>query len=123
MNSIIDKNIESQVDLSQHNFSLFGKDDFLKGEFILKNDTFISARVEGNIRMEAERKLIIEPEGKVIGKIEAHILELYGAVDGEIETSELLILYPSSQVIGRIKSKNIQIHPGARIDGDCHTLN
>lgn len=120
---MIDKEFETQVDLSQHKFSLFGKDDFLKGEFILKNDTFVSARVEGTIRMEEKRKLIIEPSGEIIGKIEAHVVELYGRVDGEIEAKELLILYPNSLVEGRIKSKSVQVHPGARINGDCHTLN
>lgn len=115
--------LRNRIDLSQHSFSLFGKGDYFKGEMILQNDTFISSRVEGNIRMEERCKLIIEPSAIINGKISAYVVELYGTVEGEIEASEKVILYPSSKVIGRIKSKNIHIHPGAIVDGDCHTLN
>lgn len=115
--------LKNRIDLSQHSFSLFGKGDYFKGEMILQNDTFISSRFEGNIRMEEKCKLVIEPSAHINGRITAHVIELYGVVEGEIEANQMVILYPSSRVKGRVKTKNIQIHPGAIIDGDCHTLN
>lgn len=116
------KELQNRIDLSQHTFSLLGKGDFFKGELILQNDSFISSRFEGNLRMEGDCLLVIEPSASINGKVHAHMIELYGSVEGEIEATEMIILYPSSKVKGRIKTKNIQIHPGAIIDGDCHTL-
>lgn len=114
--------LRNRIDLSQHTFSLLGKGDFFKGEIILQNDSFISSRFEGSIRMEGESKLVIEPSASITGKINAHTVELYGTVDGEIDVTGIIILYPSSRVKGRIKAQSIHVQPGAIIDGDCHTL-
>jgi cytoskeletal protein CcmA (bactofilin family) len=114
--------LRNRIDLSQHTFSLLGKGDFFKGEIILHNDTFISSRFEGSIRMEGDCKLVIEPSASIIGKINAHSVELYGSVEGEIDVTEMIILYPSSIVKGRVKAQSIHIQPGAIINGDCHTL-
>ena len=115
--------LRPSIDLKEHTFSFLGDNDFFKGEIVLNNDTFICSNVEGEVRIQGDHRLIIEPSGKVIGKIQAHTLELYGMVDGEIDAFEKVILFPSSIVKGRIKSRTIEIHPGATIDGDCHTLN
>ena len=114
--------LRNRIDLSQHSFSLLGRDDFFKGEIVLKNDTFVSSRFEGSIHMEGESRLVIEPSASISGKINAHTVDLYGNVDGEIDVSGIIILYPSSRVKGRIKAQSIHIQPGAIIDGDCHTL-
>jgi len=103
-------------------FSLFGKGSKIKGTFYLKGLTRLSSNVEGEIIMEDNEDLSIEREGVVKGLIKCTNLAIYGRFEGEIEARGKVTIYPSATFSGKVNASSINIHPGAKINMEGHTL-
>jgi cytoskeletal protein CcmA (bactofilin family) len=104
-------------------FSLIGKECHLKGNFSFNGHTRIAGHLEGEIILENDAILSIEPEGSITGNIHCKDLEIYGRFDGEISSLGKVTIYPPAEVNGVLKSKNLAVYPGAILNLDGYTDN
>ncbi|MBF0298443.1 MAG: polymer-forming cytoskeletal protein [Oligoflexia bacterium] len=110
------------LDIKEQNFSFLGVGARLIGEFHLNGVVRISAQMEGKLFVESSGKLIIERNGSFNGKIQSDDIEIFGLVDGEINSNGRVILRPCSAVNGKINCKDLVIYPGATLNIDGHTI-
>ena len=113
----------NETDLKHQDFSFFGKDSKLNGEFCLAGTTHIAAELEGNLYMENNAPLYIDRSGSFKGNIECHDIEVHGQIDGSIKSTGKIVVHPSAHIEGKITSKHLIIFPGANINVDGHTAN
>ena len=70
--------------------------------------------IEGNITDNAQM-LIINESTAIKGDIKAHHLKIYGQIEGNIQSSGTVTIYSGAAVQGKINSKELIIHPGAKV--------
>lgn len=107
-------------DFKNFNYNVLGAKSQINGELILNGDAIINSHIEGSLEMK-EGKLILERGSFVKGKIKAIELEIFGAVEGEIECSGLLSIRSSAHVQGTISSGRLVIYPGAVVEMTAST--
>lgn len=89
----------------------------IKGNIIAEEDFRIDGKVEGNI--ECRGKVVVGPNGEVIGHINCINAELMGKVHGNIRTTEVLLLKGGSEYYGDLSVKVLEIESGAAFNGTC----
>ncbi len=111
------------MEIKDLNFCFLGKNSVITGELLLNGPSHIACRVEGNVVIENDSKVQIEPTAYVLGKIECHDIDVYGHVKGNIKSTGTLRLFPSAKVEGEIASKSLIIKPGAMLNVSGKTDN
>jgi cytoskeletal protein CcmA (bactofilin family) len=101
-------------------FSIFGQNCVLKGEFHMSGIINISSDIEGDLFIQDEGKVYLEQNAKFTGNIKCQDIEIFGEFDGFIESNGTVILQPSARVNGRIKAANLSIYPGAQANIEGH---
>ncbi|MBT7610118.1 MAG: polymer-forming cytoskeletal protein [Bacteriovoracaceae bacterium] len=104
-------------------FSLIGKECRLKGDFSFNGHTRVAGHIAGEISLENDDILSIEPNGSIVGTIKCKDLEIYGRFEGEITSKGKVTIYPSAEVSGILRSKNLEVYPGALLNLDGFTSN
>lgn len=96
--------------------SIIGTDLTIVGEKI----TIISKhqlQIDGDVRGDINgRRIIIGPEGSVIGTVSADLVEVRGGVRGAIR-GQNVVLHPTAKVEGDITHGTLAISEGAEFDG------
>ncbi len=105
----------------ENSISIIGKDLKLKGDFKFANEVHVYGEIEGTIQFAAEGKLVIEQSGKIFGKLMCDQVEIYGMVDGSIESTSSVIVRSSGKIKGTIHAKNLSVYPGALLNIEGHT--
>lgn len=85
----------------------------------LKTDS--SLRIDGEVRgnVVCGGKLVLGPEGVILGDIKVYEAELEGTVRGNCVVSNGLTLRASSNIAGDIATGTIIIENGAEFNGAC----
>jgi len=106
---------------------------FKKGKNLLLNPSVINTGVEvdGNVTSDGEitidgiihgdviaETIVIGLNGKINGQIKAQTVEIYGSIEGKIQTGRLF-LASTARVIGNIHHDTLEMETGAYIEGDC----
>ena len=89
----------------------------ITGDIIASNDIRIDGELTGNL--DCNGRVIIGPQGKVEGKIQAQNAIIEGNFLGEILIRELLSIKENASVIADIRTDKISIQPGAVFSGNC----
>jgi cytoskeletal protein CcmA (bactofilin family) len=89
----------------------------ITGDIIASNDIRIDGELTGNL--DCNGRVIIGPQGKVEGKIQAQNAIIEGSFTGEIFIRELLSIKENASVIADIRTDKISIQPGAVFSGNC----
>lgn len=89
----------------------------ITGEITSKEDLRIDGTVQGNINCSG--KIIVGPNGSVIGNIECNCIELMGQINGDVLVHEIFILRATSHFKGEVNTANLEIEPGAHFFGNC----
>lgn len=116
------QNENRPLNISQQNFSFFGKGSKLNGTFHLTGQSFIACSIEGDIYLDDDSDLTIERSGSVEGQLHVHDLKVFGRIKGIIRSSGKVILYPGSSVEGEITTEDLIVQPGAIANFKAHTL-
>jgi cytoskeletal protein CcmA (bactofilin family) len=115
--------MQELLQIQEQNFSFLGEGSSLRGEFELEGTTHLASAVEGTLKMLGEdMTLTIEPKGSIKGKIICHDIEIYGHIEGEIQSTGVVTFFPSADFKGKIEALRIVIHPGAVINMEGKTL-
>ncbi len=89
----------------------------LKGDSQAEEIITDNAKIEGEIR--SKKSVVIGQNTVVIGNIFANNAVINGAVKGNVDVHGPVILDTTAIVMGNIRSKTVQIHSGAVIEGMC----
>lgn len=93
-----------------------GKSISINGELIGDEDLTIEGQVEGKIELK-DHNLVIGPQGKIKGQINAKNVVVTGKVVGNVFARELTEIKAGGSVVGDIKSPRISIEEGAHFKG------
>lgn len=101
-------------------WKLFGRNYLAKGlriegDVLGVGDLVCDGEIEGKIQLDGN--LRIDPNGKVRGCIEAEEAEIAGFVEGDVLTRGRLTLRPPCQVKGDVVSAELEVEPGASVEG------
>lgn len=89
----------------------------IKGNIVSDSDFRVDGSVEGKI--ECSGRVVIGPNGSLIGDIVCTNAEIMGELKGNIKVSDTLSLKSSANVVGDIKTKVLVIEPDAIFCGTC----
>ncbi len=89
----------------------------LKGDSQAEEIITDNAKIEGEIR--SRNSVVIGENTVIIGNIFASNAVISGAVKGNVDVHGPVILDTTAIVMGNIRSKTVQIHSGAVIEGMC----
>ena len=103
-------------------FSFFGKNCRLTGQFELRGPVKIQSFIEGEVDHQGEDLLTIEPEGAINGDIRCFEIHIFGKFQGNLVARAKVILYPTAVVTGTIQSSSLIVHPGAVLNIKGNTL-
>jgi cytoskeletal protein CcmA (bactofilin family) len=88
----------------------------VKGEISGNADVHVDGEVEGSVRLDGA-DVMIGPQGRVRGDIEARGIVVEGAVKGSLKASDRILLRPACSVEGSLAARRIVIEEGARFRG------
>lgn len=113
--------------LIQKSYNIIGKENFLTGQFKLSGFTRIACQIDGKLEhrpsKEEHTHLILERESKVKGEIFCEDLEIFGEVDGKIQSKGKVVIHSSAIVKGEVSCKNLVIYPGSHTEIQGKTEN
>jgi len=87
----------------------------IEGDILGVGHLVCDGEIEGKIQLEGS--LRIAPNGKVRGCIEVVEAEIAGCVEGDVLTRGRLTLRPPCQVKGDVVSAELEVEPGASVEG------
>lgn len=90
----------------------------ITGNIKCDGDIRIDGVLKGNI--QSNSKVILGPDGRIQGDIEARQADIMGAVSGKIVVTDLLNLKGKAEVDGDIYTGQLQVEPTASFNGSCH---
>lgn len=96
--------------------STIGTDLTILGEKITIISQYL-LQIDGDVRADINgKKVMIGPEGSVIGTVTAETVEIHGGLRGAIK-AQSVSLQPTAQVEGDIHHETLAIAEGAEFDG------
>tara|TARA_B100000700_G_scaffold320111_1_gene416747 strand:+ start:1861 stop:2325 length:465 start_codon:yes stop_codon:yes gene_type:complete len=87
----------------------------LKGEITSADEVQIDGNADITLKTD---NIIVGSTGKAQGNIEAHNMDVWGNLDGDIKVSGTLTIQEAGSVSGSIEYQNLQIKLGGKINGD-----
>ena len=104
--------------------TLIGEGTVITGELRFADGLRIDGEVQGDViaSSEAYSILVISEKAKVIGKFKAGHVIINGTVIGPVLSDQLLELQPKASIVGDVRYESLEMHQGARIDGELHPL-
>ena len=89
----------------------------LHGDILSEHDIRIDGHIIGNIRCHA--KVVIGESAVIDGDLEANNADIFGAINGNVTTTELLCLKSNCVINGNISVGRLDIETNAVFNGKC----
>jgi cytoskeletal protein CcmA (bactofilin family) len=105
------------ADTGQQYGTIIGADASFKGEIAFESSAKLLGRIEGSI--SSKGRLHIADGSTCKATVTAKEVAIEGAVEGNVEASELLELKPTARVKGDVVAARMTMVDGASIDGYC----
>jgi cytoskeletal protein CcmA (bactofilin family) len=104
--------------------TLIGEGTVITGELRFSEGLRIDGEVHGDVvaTPDSHSILVISEKARVVGKVRAAHVIINGAVQGPIQSDELLELQPKAQIVGDVRYEVLEMHQGATIDGELRPL-
>ena len=104
--------------------TLIGEGTLITGELRFSEGLRIDGEVHGDVVAagEGHSVLVISEKARVVGKVRAAHVIVNGAVEGPIQSDQLLELQPKAQITGDVRYEVLEMHQGATIDGELRPL-
>ncbi len=102
------------IDIDQE-MDVIGSGSNFKGNFRFGRYTRIEGKIEGNI--ESVGILILSSTSETKAEITGRVVVVDGKISGNINAEESVIVQEHGFVTGNIKAPNVEIDPGATING------
>ena len=95
----------------------FAQDTKIVGDVESDGDIRMDGVMEG--RLNCKGRVVIGPEARIKGTINAQNAEILGNVEGEINVIDLLSLKGTALIIGDLIMGKLMVEPGASFTGNC----
>ena len=95
----------------------FAQDTKIIGNIESDGDIRMDGTLEG--KLNCKGRVVIGPEARIIGTINASNAEILGYVDGEICVIDLLSLKATAVITGDLIMGKFSVEPGASFTGNC----
>lgn len=95
----------------------FAQDTKIFGDIDSDGDIRMDGVMEG--RLNCKGRVVIGPEARIKGTINAQNAEILGNVEGEINVIDLLSLKGTALIIGDLIMGKLMVEPGASFTGNC----
>lgn len=104
--------------------SLISESAVLRGELRFVDGLRIDGEVHGDVLAipGSDSLLVISEHARVHGKVRAGHVIVSGQVTGPIDCEDLLELQPKAKVLGDIRYGTLEMHHGARVEGELRPM-
>jgi cytoskeletal protein CcmA (bactofilin family) len=109
---------ESKAILPSSNVNIIGSGTSIQGDIVCEGDIRIDGQVNGLVSTKA--KIVVGPEGEIIGDLVCQSADILGKVTGIIKVEELLFLKSSAFVKGDVYTAHFEMEPTAKFNGRCY---
>jgi cytoskeletal protein CcmA (bactofilin family) len=92
----------------------------IKGDITSQNDFRLDGEFIGNFFTNG--KIVIGPEGSVIGDIECNNADIEGKFNGKIKVTELLNIKSKASIQGEVLVGKLSIEPGGQFMATCKMI-
>jgi len=112
------KEISTKKRLKNSVPSIISEYTTIKGDIICENSVHVDGVIYGDISCE---ELIVGEHGSVNGTVTSKNVELYGRLEGKINTNDIFIA-KTARLKGDVTHASLAIEPGAYIEGLCRRI-
>ena len=100
--------------------SLIGEGTAVHGELRFSEGLRVDGEVVGDVIAvgEGASLLVISEKARICGKVIAGHVIINGEVQGPVTSTELLELQPKARITGDVHYQSLEMHQGAKIDGE-----
>lgn len=109
---------ESKSIMPTSNVNIIGSGTSIQGDIVCEGDIRIDGQVHGLVSTKA--KIVVGPEGEIIGDLVCHDADILGKVTGIIKVEDLLFLKASALVKGDVYTAHFEMEPSAKFNGRCY---
>ncbi|MEZ4852980.1 polymer-forming cytoskeletal protein [Flavobacterium sp.] len=97
------------------------EDTIFTGNIESTADIRIDGKLKGNISCGG--KIIIGPQGEIIGDINCQNIDVEGKFKGKMEVKEMLFVKTTAQIVGEVSIAKLSVEPGALFEATCAMKN
>lgn len=112
-----EKNSTSKVTRQSGSVSTIAAGTTVNGDIESDSDMRIDGNIIGNVYCKS--KIVLGESGIVQGDVHAQNADVFGTVNGNVISKDLLCLKPKCTVNGDINTNRLQIEPNATFNGQC----
>lgn len=98
----------------------FAQDTKITGNIESKGDIRIDGQLEGTL--DCKGRVVIGTDAKIKGSVHCNNAEVFGNVEGDIISVEMLSLKSSAVILGNLVMGKFSVEPGARFNGQCKMI-
>jgi cytoskeletal protein CcmA (bactofilin family) len=104
--------------------TLIGEGTLIQGEIRFTEGLRIDGEVHGDVTAvgDGQSILVISEKARVTGKVTGGHVIINGAVNGPVESRDLLELQPRAVIVGDVRYEVLEMHQGATIDGELRPI-
>lgn len=89
----------------------------IQGDLVIDGDIRIEGIIKGNVYCKS--RLVIGPQGKVVGKVDTENATVSGTIDGILIVRDTLQLTETADIHGDIITDKMIVQAGAVFSGNC----
>lgn len=101
-------------------FTLLGKNCEYVGDIRVKGEAIINCSIKGSITVLDDSKITIERDANIEGNIYCKDIEVFGVINGSINSQGSLTIRSNAKVYGNIHAQKMSIYPGAILNIEGH---
>lgn len=104
--------------------TLIGEGTVIRGELQFSEGLRIDGEIIGDVLAAGDQPsiVVISEKARVTGKVKAGHVIINGSITGPVHSDELLELQPKASIIGDVRYEVLEMHQGAKIDGELKPL-
>ena len=104
--------------------TLIGEGTIIRGELHFSDGLRVDGEIHGDVIADSSRPsiLVVSDKARVVGQVKAGHVIVNGAIEGPITAEQLLELQPKAVILGDVRYLALEIHQGARVDGELRQV-
>src|SRR5579863_850337 len=102
--------------VSSQSHHAIGKNVLVKGQIQSREDLIVEGQVEGTIEM-LDHRLTVAPSANLHANVNARVVEIRGAIEGQVHAGEKVFIHRGATFVGGIRSAGIIVEDGGYVKG------
>ncbi|MGA7303984.1 MAG: polymer-forming cytoskeletal protein [Rhodothermales bacterium] len=100
---------------SSGEINIVGKGVVIDGNLHVSGDVRVGGRINGEVTVE--NRVVVAPEGVVVGGIFTEDGDLAGTVEGDVTAKGRLIIRSTASILGKVSAAYLSVEEGAALSG------